>query len=107
MKFLFLAGALMMMLLHGQTAHAAAVQIMSPPCHGRVVGKVAIAVTADPSVKSVNLYVDGSFLASSPPYSWAWDSRTVPNGAHTISVRAYRKHGVVLGSDSAPIMVAN
>jgi hypothetical protein len=81
------------------------ITIAAPACFSRVTGKVAIATTVDPSVVLVNIYIDGNYYASSPPL--IWDSATVANGSHVISVRAYRKHGVAVGSDSAPITVAN
>jgi hypothetical protein len=60
-----------------------------------------------PSVTWINIYIDGGYFASSPPYTFSWNSTTVPNGSHTISTRAFNSSGTQLGTDSISVSVAN
>jgi hypothetical protein len=59
---------------------------------------VSIVADVISSVSWINIYIDGDYLASSPPYSFHWNSTTVANGLHTISTRAYAKGGTQVGS---------
>ena len=68
-----------------------------------------INVTADASdnvgVIGVQFAIDGADVGvedANPPYSLAWDTRTVSNGAHTITARARDLYNTTL---SAPITV--
>jgi len=63
-------------------------------------------VAASSSVKWVNVYIDGSYFASSPPYTFSWDSTKVANGSHTISVSANTRSGII-GRDSVTVTVTN
>jgi len=82
------------------------VKITSPANGATVSGTVSIAVSANSSVSWVNVYIDGNYFASSPPYTFSWDSTTVANGSHTISVAANNSSGVI-GRDSITVNVAN
>lgn len=81
-------------------------KIMSPINTATVGGTVNIFTAVRSQVLWINLYVDGNYLASSPPYNFSWDSTTVSNGTHTISIKAYDGSGQ-LGSDSISVNVAN
>jgi hypothetical protein len=84
------------------------VTITAPASGGQVSGTaVAIAVTKGTSVSWVNFYVDGIYLASSPPYTYSWNSTTVADGTHTISANAYSASGTLLGTASIVVTVAN
>lgn len=78
------------------------------PADGSTAGGV-LAVNVDASdnfgVQRVELYDGDTLVATdfSAPYSLIWDSRAVPNGAHTLTARAYDAAGLV--STSAPVNV--
>ena len=73
--------------------------------------QVACTVLVDtqplPADQWENLYVDGQYLQSGPPYNFIWDSTTVGNGSHTLSLRAFSSASGQVGADSIPIVVAN
>ncbi|HJU10806.1 MAG TPA: hypothetical protein VJ728_08010 [Candidatus Binataceae bacterium] len=58
-------------------------------------------------VSWTDLYIDGNYLSSGPPFTTSWNSATVPNGNHTISVEAFNAADLVIGSDSVRVAVAN
>ena len=59
-------------------------------------------------VKAVYFLIDGSQVCTdtTSPYTCAWDSRSVPNGPHRLTVRAEDFAGNV-GADSIDIVVDN
>jgi hypothetical protein len=57
-------------------------------------------------VQWVNIYIDGNYLTSSPPYNFNWDSTSVADGTHVISAKAFNGSGLV-GSDSVTVTVGN
>src|SRR5579875_1930665 len=85
----------------------AAVVITSPANGSTVQGTVTVAASVDSSVAWINVYIDGNYWTSSPPYSFAWNSASVPNGAHTISANAYKSGGALLGQSSVTTNVEN
>ena len=86
---------------------SAAVVITSPANGATVSGTVSIATQyQSPPVTWENVYIDGSYLASSPPSTFSWNSATVANGAHTIRVDGRNSSGVV-ASTSVAVTVAN
>ncbi|HEX8704107.1 MAG TPA: Ig-like domain-containing protein [Myxococcaceae bacterium] len=66
--------------------------ITSPTQGAVVAGTVSIEAAASDNraVSSVEIFLDGSSLKSfsSPPYVLSWDSHSVPNGTHTLTVKA-------------------
>jgi len=62
---------------------------MSPVQDSVVQKAVIISTTVSSQVQWINLYVDGNYITSSPPYNFKWDSTTVANGSHTISIQAF------------------
>jgi chitodextrinase len=87
-----------------------AVAITSPGS-GNVMGIVQIAATAVDSasaVAQVRFLIDGGVIRTtlSPPYGLAWDTATVPDGLHTISVEAVDTFGN-LGTASVIVNVRN
>ncbi|MFY0522722.1 Ig-like domain-containing protein [Archangium gephyra] len=66
---------------------------------------VTVAASDNFGVHQVELYDGTTLLAtySRPPYSLSWATRTVPNGLHTLTARAYDLAGNV--STSAPVNV--
>lgn len=83
------------------------VNLTSPTNRNTVSGLVTIACAVSNQVVWVDFYIDGTYLASSPPYIHDWDSRTVSNGTHTISVTAFGNNSAILGSSSVSVNVAN
>jgi hypothetical protein len=83
-----------------------AAKIMAPINSAVVQKTVNIFTAVSPQTEWVNLYMDGNYLASSPPFNFSWDSTTVPNGSHTLSIKAFGNSGQV-GSDSITVQVQN
>ncbi len=88
------------------------VAITSPASTAQVSGIVN--VTADASdnigVAGVQFLVDGVNTGvedANPPYALAWDTRTVSNGAHTLTARARDAAGNSTLSAAVPVNVAN
>jgi flagellar hook assembly protein FlgD len=89
------------------TPTSSLVAITAPLNNATVSGTVPITVTKAASVSWENVYIDGSYFASTPPATFSWDSTTVPDGAHTISVSGFNASGTVLGTASINVTVAN
>jgi hypothetical protein len=87
------------------------VAIMAPGSLDVVDGQLIIEVDADDAISGMNrveIY-DGMDLIvtdSTAPYEFAWDTRTVANGTHTINVIAYDNNGNS-NSDSVTIEINN
>jgi len=75
-------------------ASDAAIIIMHPRQHALISGTTFIKLKLNAPVKSVNVLVDGSYLASGPLDNIPWDSTKVSNGIHILTAQA------VLGSAS-------
>jgi subtilisin family serine protease len=78
---------------------APSVSVTSPAEGATLLGTITLTASAsdDRAVSRVAFYVDGQLLWSdySSPYSYSWNSRSVPNGAHTVSAKAYDAAGNV------------
>ena len=84
------------------------VQITAPANGANVKGTaVPITVQKSAGVTWVNVYIDGTYFASTPPLTFSWNSTTVPDGAHTISATAFAANSTVLGSTSITVNVVN
>jgi hypothetical protein len=83
------------------------VAITSPANGGTVSGTVSIAVRTSAPVNWVNFYVDGGWVASSPPYTMAWNSTGVANGIHAISVNGYNTSNALVATTSINVKVSN
>jgi hypothetical protein len=88
-------------------ASARTVVISSPAGNAAVSGSISIAVQVSSSVSWVNFYVDHVWIAASPPYSALWNSTSVSNGQHAISVNAYASNGRLLATSSTNVRVTN
>ena len=86
---------------------ATAVKIMSPANGAGVSGTVSIVTQIGSSVSWINIYIDGSYFASSPPSTFTWNSVSGSNGSHTISTLAFATGGAQLGSDAVTVTVTN
>ena len=89
------------------TVNNGSVTILSPTSGAVVSSTVSInTLFSGPGSPWENLYIDGNYLASSPPSNFSWNSLLVPNGTHTIAVRVYNSGGL-LASTSADVSVSN
>jgi Bacterial Ig domain/Kelch motif len=93
--------------LYSPTSASPAVKLTAPATGAVVSGTVSILAQVTCDVSWINIYIDGSYFASSPPYTFSWDSATVANGVHTISTRAFASGGTQVGSDSISVSVTN
>jgi hypothetical protein len=87
-------------------AHAQA-EITQPSDGQTVSGTVTVTASQGQGVEWVNLYIDGNYQASSPPYQFSWDSTQVSDGSHTISINAYGYNNSLIGSASVTVNVNN
>jgi hypothetical protein len=83
------------------------VSITAPSSGASVSGSVSIDVSAASNVEWVDVYVDGNYLASSPPFSFNWDTSGATNGQHTISVTAFNSSSQVMAQSSIPVTVSS
>jgi thermitase len=69
------------------------VAFSTPTNNAMVSGSVSVFITAsdNTAVDHVSFFVDGSLVGTkvSAPYSWAWDSKSVPDSYHTLSATAW------------------
>jgi hypothetical protein len=93
-------------------------EIIAPTDQDTVKGVVRIVTSLTPFVIWVSVHIDDNLLASSQPSErkdWEtticanWNSRTVPNGPHTISVKSYSSdmQEIPTGPDQISVTVAN
>ena len=83
------------------------VKIMSPASGATVSGTVSIAVQYAAPVSWLNFYVDGTWVASSPPYTMSWNSTTVTNAQHTIAVNGYNSSNALVATAAINVTVKN
>jgi Big-like domain-containing protein len=76
----------------------AAVIITAPGNNTFVAGTITFSAIKSASCEWMNFYVDGNYVSSSPPSSILWDSTSVGDGMHTLSV---------MGFDSSSNLIAN
>jgi hypothetical protein len=91
----------------GGSSGSSAVTITSPSSGSTVSGSVGIAFNEGSDTSWVNLYIDGNYLASSPPTTISWSSSAVSNGSHTISAKAYSSSGSNIGASTVTVSVSN
>jgi autotransporter family porin len=84
-----------------------AVTLTSPANGATVSGTVMVKAAVSSRVSWVNFYVDGHYATSSPPYTYAWDSTRVADGAHTLHVEAKNTSGRIVGTASVTVQVEN
>ncbi len=86
---------------------SAAVVITAPGNGIHVEGTILFAAVKSTSVQWMNFYVDGNYVASSPPSGILWDSTSVPEGAHTLSIRGFDSSSNVIADPAITVMVDN
>ena len=82
-------------------------RISSPSNGATVSGTVSVSVQYAAPVNWLNFYVDGNWVASSPPYAFSWTSSSVANGTHTIAVNGYNTSNALVASTSISVTVKN
>ena len=70
-------------------------RIVHPRSGAIISGATYIKLQVGSGIKKVSVFLDGEYLASSPPYTIPWDSTKVSNGPHVLIAEA------LLGSPSA------
>jgi Big-like domain-containing protein len=83
------------------------VSITSPKSGATVSGTVSIAVQYVAPVSWLNFYIDGTWVASSPPYTYAWNSTGVANGQHAIAVNGYNSSNALVATTAMNVKVQN
>ncbi len=83
------------------------VQITAPSNNATVSGTVNVVIQKTTAAVWVNLYVDGLYLASTPPQTVPWSSTTVVDGSHILSATGFSSAGAVVGTVSVTVVVHN
>src|SRR6266849_9631698 len=82
--------------------------VTAPTDGSTVSGSVMIAMAVSSAIYRTDLYIDGHYLTSGPPFTRSWDSTSVANGSHTILVNGYSQGGSMLpDSSSVTVNVTN
>jgi hypothetical protein len=81
--------------------------ITSPANGASVSGTVSVVVQYASPVDWLNFYVDGTWVASSPPYTLSWNSTDVANGQHSISVSGYNTSNALVATAAINVNVQN
>jgi hypothetical protein len=55
----------------------------------------------------VNLFIEGNYIASSPPLTFSWNSTTVADGGHAITAQGKDVNGNVVGTSAITVTVSN
>jgi Big-like domain-containing protein len=90
-----------------RTKTSSQVSITSPATGATVSGSVPIVATASTTVVWVDFYVDSNYVASSPPYTEAWNSDSTANGEHIVSVKGFSSSGTLLATAAVNVTVKN
>ena len=93
-------------LAYSQSSVSMNVALSPPPPY--VSGMVNVSASTDPAVSIMKFYVDGGWVYSSPPpVSFNWNSATVTDGTHVISIAAYSGYDIVVGTSVVDVTVTN
>lgn len=90
----------------GVAQAADAFRITSPQSGATVSRTVPISVKYKATVGSLAFYVDGNLLGLSNATTYYWNSATVNNGSHTISVNAYSSSNTLVRTASVKVTVS-
>ncbi len=84
--------------------------ITAPANNATVSGTINVTATASDNVgiTKVNLYLDGSFLATdtTSPYSFSWNTSQTGNGSHNLVAKAYDAAGNIGTSSTITVTVS-
>jgi len=86
----------------------AAAVISAPVNCAQIEGVISFSVAGQSrKVSWINYYVDGIYLASTPPVSILWDSTSVPDGPHLLSIEAFDRSHHLLADPFVSVTVNN
>ena len=86
---------------------------ITAPANGAIVnGTVTIATAESSNVSWINVFVDNVWVASNSPtalrpYSVSWNSTTVQDGKHSVSVAGYSSRNSVIAKTAITVSVLN
>jgi hypothetical protein len=83
------------------------VALFWPKENAPVSHQVAVAATLQTGVQWADFFVDGKFIKPTPPRTIYWDSSSVPNGSHTLSVKGFNSSNQQVGTDAVVVNVMN
>jgi len=85
---------------------SAATPSQAPPVRGKV--NVKANVTGE-GITYVVFVLDGRVakVTNVPPYSWSWDTRSVPNGVHTVTIQGKDEDGNLINQRTTRVHVRN
>ncbi len=86
---------------------SAAVIITAPGDGAHIEGTISFGALKSASAQWMNFYVDGNYVASSPPSAIVWDSTSVPDGSHTLSVKGFDASSNVIADPAVVVIVDN
>ena len=86
---------------------SAAVIITAPGEGTHIEGTISFAAVKSASCQWMNFYVDGTYIASSPPSAILWDSTSVPDGSHTLSVKGFDLSSSMIADPAVTVIVDN
>lgn len=80
---------------HGWQANARIPKPPAPPAGKPLSGSVPLSAQAAPDTRYVVFSIDGedAGITNVRPFTWNWDTATVPNGIHTVRLTAVRPDG--------------
>ena len=86
--------------------------IASPANGATVAGMVRVVTREASNVSWINVFVDGKWVAANPPaalppYSVVWNSASVANGSHIVSVTGYNSSNAAIATSGIGIAVRN
>ena len=86
---------------------SAAAIITAPGNNTFVAGTITFSAVKSASCQWINFYVDGTYVASSPPASILWDSTSVGDGTHTLSVKGFDANSNLIANPMVTVIVDN
>jgi leucyl aminopeptidase len=115
LKFAKLAAAYMGELAEGVATPVEimplAASITAPAAGSSVSGSVNVTATASGTsgIRRVDLHVNGVFTGkdSTAPYTFSWQTGSLPNGNYTLTAKAYDLYGNPVESSSVTVTVSN
>jgi sugar lactone lactonase YvrE len=84
-----------------------AVLITAPASQSTVFGTVSIVLVPGAQTHQVNVFIDGVYLASTPPSTLSWDTTKVKNGIHLIDAEAFNSSATFIGFDEIVVTTNN
>ena len=83
------------------------VLITAPANRQTVSGTVSIVLQLSAQALRVNVFIDGVYLASTPPSTLSWNTTKLANGIHEIDAEAFNSSGTFIGCDDIAVTTSN